>query len=163
MKITTSRFGDIEVPDQSILTFPSGIIGFPESSRYVLFDHDREAPFKWLQSVDEPGLAFVVIDPGVFKADYTMSLTDAQTGEIDVQGGDVPAVLVILTVPGRDPSRITANLRGPLVVNSRTRLGMQVVLMDEWPTRYQVFPASAKTRPATPSEEESIPLAVGCP
>jgi len=64
MKIHTTRSGDIETPDKDIISLPEGILGFDDSSEYVLLEHDSEGtPFKWLQSTSDPNLAFIVMDP----------------------------------------------------------------------------------------------------
>ncbi len=139
MKVTTTRFGEIEFPDHTLLRFPSGIIGFPESTRFVILDHDREAPFKWLQSADEPWLAFVIMDPASFKPDYCPDVDPMELFDIGSPPDDDRLQFVILTVPHGDPSGITANLRGPVMVNERTRQAKQVILKEELPTRYPVF------------------------
>ena len=67
MNVASTRFGIMTVPAEKVLTFPSGVLGFPESTRYVMLDHDTDAPFKWLHCVEEASLAFVVVDPSVFR------------------------------------------------------------------------------------------------
>lgn len=154
MKYTSSRFGTFDVADESVLTLPSGMLGFPESRRYVILDHDTAAPFKWLQSLDEPALAFVIIDPDLFLPyDYRIEVSGDAMAEVQGNGEDDLATAVILTIPSDDPGRITANLRGPLLMNSRTRLCKQLVLSEEFPTRYPLFPtptanATAAAKPA---------------
>lgn len=143
IQATSSRFGPLNIHHDSVLTFPSGLLGFPESLRYVLLDHNTEAPFKWLQSLDEPSVAFVIIDPDLLLADYRIEASaDART---EVQGSDADELLtaVILTIPSDDPGRMTANLRGPLLMNRRTKLCKQLVLSDEFPTRHPLFPTTA--------------------
>ncbi len=148
MKCVSTRFGDLEVEEGSLLTFPSGILGFPDQTRYVILDHDTDAPFKWLQCVDQPNLAFVIIDPALFKPDYRVQLAVEALAEIQAapDGQDL-TIAVILTIPSHDPSRITGNLRGPLVMNPRSRLCKQVVLADDCPTRYPLFTQSSSSAP----------------
>lgn len=157
MKCTSTRFGSFEIPDESILTFPSGLLGFSEQQRYVILDHDTEAPFKWLQSVDEPGLAFVILDPAIFHPDYHIDIPADALAEIKVGETEDLAMAVILTIPSDDPGRITANLRGPLVISHKTKLGKQLVLSEEFPTRHPLFPVSGfpspEPAPASPSVE----------
>jgi flagellar assembly factor FliW len=157
MKYTSSRLGTFEIQEESVLTFPSGLLGFPESRRYVMLDHDTAAPFKWLQSLDEPALAFVIIDPDLFLTNYRVEVPAEAIAE--VQGGeeDDMTTAVILTIPSDDPGRITGNLRGPLLMNPRTRLCKQLVLSDEFPTRHPLFPlpvsdANAADRSTQPAE-----------
>ena len=139
----SSRFGTLEINDDSVLTFPSGLLGFPESRRYVILDHDTEAPFKWLQSLDEPALAFVIIDPDLLLADYHIELAGDALAEVQGNEESDLATAVILTIPSEDPGRMTANLRGPLLMNQRTKLCKQLVLSDEFPTRHPLFPVTA--------------------
>ncbi|MCS6896892.1 MAG: flagellar assembly protein FliW [Nitrospira sp.] len=144
MKCVSSRFGTFEVEEERVLTFPSGLLGFSESRRYVILDHDTEAPFKWLQSLDEPAVAFVIMDPDLFVGqEYRVEVSEETLVEIQGNNGEALSVAVILTIPSDDPGRITANLRGPLLINPRTRLGKQVVLSEEYPTRHPLFPRSA--------------------
>ncbi|MDH4153952.1 MAG: flagellar assembly protein FliW [Nitrospira sp.] len=151
MKCTSLRFGVFDVSDDSIVRFPVGLLGFPESQRYVILDHDTEAPFKWLQSLDEPGLAFVILDPALFHADYHVNVPADIVAEMNNEKEDDLAVVVILTIPSDDPARMTANLRGPLVISHKTRLGTQLVLSEEYPTRYPLFPVSS-SQPSTSVE-----------
>ena len=139
MKLTTRRFGTLEIPADSVLTVPCGIIGFPRSTRYVILDHDRDAPFKWLQSVDEPDLAFVIMDPVLVKPGYQVEVAEEDIPELGALDAADLVMFVILTIPSGDPSRITANLRGPVIVNYRTRHAKQVVLEQELPTRHPLF------------------------
>ncbi len=143
MKYTSSRLGTFEIKEESVLTFPSGLLGFPEIRRYVMLDHDTEAPFKWLQSLDEPALAFVIIDQDLVLNTYRVEVSAEALAEVQAQGEEDLLIAVILTIPSDDPGRITANLRGPLLMNPRTRLCKQLVLSDEFPTRHPLFPLSA--------------------
>jgi flagellar assembly factor FliW len=149
MKCQSTRFGTFEVKDDAILVFPSGILGFPEWTRYVLLDHDTDAPFKWLQCVEEPQLAFVVLDPVCFKTDYQIVIPLDALIEIHKQDSDELSVVTILTIPSEDPSAVTANLRGPLVMNHRTRLCKQLVLSEDLPTRYPLFTHATAQQPSS--------------
>jgi flagellar assembly factor FliW len=155
MKCRSTRFGWFDVSDDSIVRFPAGLLGFPESQRYVILDHDTEAPFKWLQSVDEPGLAFVILDPARFHDDYHVTVPADILAEMNNGNEKDLALVVILTIPSNDPAHITANLRGPLVMSYKTRLGTQLVLSEEYPTRYPLFPASS-SQPSSSVEPRSV-------
>ncbi len=143
MKCRSSRFGSFEVKDESVLTFPSGLLGFHEQTRYVILDHDTDAPFKWLQAVDDPDLAFVIMDPADIVEGYSLTPTSEALAEVKSDLADDLSIAVILTIPSADPASVTANLRGPLIMNPRTRLGKQVVLADSFPTRHALFPAAS--------------------
>ena len=139
MNCQSTRFGTFEVKDDSVLVFPSGILGFPDWTKYVLLDHDTDAPFKWLQCTEEPQLAFVILDPAFFKPDYQIQVPLDALIEIQKLDSDELSVVTILTIPSHDPGAVTANLRGPLVMNHRTRLCKQLVLSEDLPTRYPLF------------------------
>lgn len=147
MKFVSTRFGNLEVPDDTLLTFPSGILGFPDWTRYVILDHDTEAPFKWLHCVEQRDLAFVILDPALFKPDYQIQVTTESLAEIGATDVSDLTVAVILTIPSDDPLGITANLRGPLVMNPRTRSCKQLVLSVDCPTRYPLFIQEAAPAP----------------
>lgn len=139
MKVQTTRFNEIEVNEKDILIFPNGLIGFPDVKKYVIVDHPGEGPFKWLQSVDDPQRAFVITDPLLFFPEYKVAVRSEQMSEIKVANPDDGIVVVILVVPG-DPWRITANLQGPVVINTKERLGMQIVLNDpDYNTKHALF------------------------
>lgn len=156
MKCTSTRFGSFEVHSESLITFPSGVLGFPEQHRYVMLDHDAEAPIKWLQSVEEPELAFVILDPITFHSDYHVEVPADALVEIKAQVGEELAIAVILTIPSDDPGRITANLRGPLLISHKTKLGKQLVLSEEFPTRHPLFPVSGSPSPEPASTSPSV-------
>jgi len=139
MNVASTRFGIMNVSTEALLTFPSGLLGFPERTRYVLLDHDTNAPFKWLHCAEEASLAFVVIDPTLFKANYQVMISSEALSEVEGSDNDKVTLAVILTIPSDDPSAVTANLRGPLLMNPRTRLCKQLVLSEDYPTRYPVF------------------------
>lgn len=159
MKCITTRFGTFDITDEAVLTFPSGLLGFPDCRRYVILDHDTDAPIKWLQSLDDPALAFVIIDPALFHPAYRADISPEALAEVQGREGDGLTIAVILTIPSDDPGRITANLRGPLLMNPRTKRCKQLVLSDEFPTRYPLFPATA---PVSCASDQPAPAA-GCP
>lgn len=140
MQFASTRFGMLNVSTEALLTFPSGLLGFPEWTQYVILDHDIDTPFKWLHCTEEASLAFVVIDPTSFNQDYRVTISPEARSEVKGNEADELSLAVILTIPSNDPSAVTANLRGPLLMNPRTRLCKQLVLTEDYPTRYPVFP-----------------------
>ena len=150
MKIFTTRFGEIEVPDDRVMVIPDGILGFPGETRYVLLEHDSEGtPFKWLQSVDNPGLAFIVIDPHLVVEDYRVEFSDDVTALLGArEPGPQLATMSIIHIPREDPIGMTVNLRAPIVVNVEKRTGAQIILPNEnYPIRHRLFPASETPSP----------------
>lgn len=139
IKTNTTRFGEIEVNESDVIQLPAGLIGFPEYKRYVLLDHDKESPFKWLQSLDEGAIAFVVIDPRLFRPDYTVEVTQAEVTDLSLESEDDAIVSVIITMPS-NPQNMTANLKAPLIFNLRNRKGKQIILNNPaYTTRHNVM------------------------
>ena len=129
MNIQTTRFGEIEFPEDVMMTFPDGIFGFPEDTRYVLLEHNIEgSPFKWLQSLDSPSLAFIVLDPVTIEPRYRLTIDVDTAQAIGTTDIDDCALMSIVNIPHDQPARMTANLKAPLVVNANTRLGRQMIL-----------------------------------
>ncbi len=129
MKVQTSRFGEIEVDEGDIIRLPEGLIGFPELVQYVLLDHDTDSPFKWLQSVDDGSMAFVVISPLTFRPDYTVEVTEDEINVLELKDPEEAVISVIVTIP-MDPKKMSANLKAPLIFNLSNRLGKQLIVKD---------------------------------
>ncbi|MFZ5571699.1 MAG: flagellar assembly protein FliW [Thermodesulfobacteriota bacterium] len=136
MIIQTRRFGKIEVADEKVLTMPAGLAGFPGRKRFVLLEREETRPFCWFQSADDPNLSLVVMNPLLFKPDYRVELKSA-IKEMSWEGDRTEdmAVYVVLTVNENGPYRITANLIGPIVINTGRREAVQLVLYD---SRYSI-------------------------
>jgi len=130
MKVETTRFGVLEIDESSTVKMPSGPLGFEEQTMFCLIQHRPETNFRWLQSVTDPSLAFVVVDPAEFFEDYAIEISDADAETLGLEREEDALVLVVLTV-GAGAKQITANLAAPIVVNSKTLEGMQVVLQDD--------------------------------
>lgn len=139
IKVTTTRFGEIEVKEDDLIELPNGLIGFPELKKYVLLDHDKDSPFKWLQSLDDGGIAFVLINPLLFKPDYMVEVAEEEIGDLDLKKEEDAVISVILSIP-TNPQNMTANLKAPLVFNLKNRKGKQLVLRnDAYTTRHNIM------------------------
>ncbi|OAG28581.1 flagellar assembly protein FliW [Thermodesulfatator autotrophicus] len=135
MEIETTRFGKLEIDDSKIIFFPSGILGFPEAKRYVLIPHADDSPFLWLQAVDVPELAFLVILPREVFENYSPDIPKEALKELHFQDGDEIEFLGIVTVPPGKPQEMTVNLMGPIVLNVDKKLAKQVVLDQDYPLK----------------------------
>jgi flagellar assembly factor FliW len=127
MLIKTSRFGEVDVDQTRIISFPKGLLGFPKYKQYVLIEAGEESYFWWLQSIELPDLAFVVTDPSMFVPTYKVPLKPEQMREMGIGSLDEAQVFVI--VNKRD-QLLTGNLQGPLVIHCEKRVGEQLVLSD---------------------------------
>lgn len=133
MEIETTRFGRLTVDDDRVMTFPRGLLGFPSFTRFALIQTGNENYFFWLQSVDEPNLAFVVTDPTIFFKDYDVPLREEVQSELQL---DDPGYMQVFVICNKVDEWLTGNLLGPLVVNAQNRLASQVVLTEKkWTTR----------------------------
>ena len=133
MDIQTTRFGVITIEEDRVMTFTNGLLGFPEHTRFALIQTGTENYFFWLQSVDDPNVAFIVTDPAIFFKDYGMPLRDEHRQELRLSDDSLAQVFVICNKVGE---WLTGNLLGPIVVNAQNCLGMQVVLTEKnWTTR----------------------------
>ncbi len=145
MVVKSTRFGDVAVPVNSPIEFPEGLIGFPTMRRYVMLEHKH--PFSWLQSLDDPALAFVIVDGMQFGESYDAKPPYGDP-TIQLKEGDEYAILVIVTVRS-DPTMTTANLKAPVFVNIQNRRGIQIIYDDpRYSTRFPLWAKKDDPPPA---------------
>lgn len=142
MRLLTRVFGEIEVSEEKIITFPSGIIGFPKMMKFTLIYDEEQgtaAGIRWLQSLDEPAFAMPVMDPLVVKEDYNPEVEDELLKSIGNVTAENVLVLVTVSVPS-DLTKMSVNLQGPIIVNVEERKACQVILDgDEYPIKYPIY------------------------
>jgi flagellar assembly factor FliW len=133
MEIDSTRFGRLGVEDERLISFPRGLLGFTEHQRFALIQAGQESCFFWLQSCDEPSLAFVVADPALFFKDYQVPLREETTAELNLAD---PAAVQVFVICNKVGEWLTGNLLGPIVINTANRQGSQLVLTEKkWTTR----------------------------
>jgi flagellar assembly factor FliW len=138
MRVETKPYGVVEVDERQKLFFPYGILGFEQLKHYFLLDA-RQQPFYWLQSADAVEVAFVLINPRIFKPEYTLEIPREELEEIGIENIDNALDFVIVTIPD-DPSKMTANLQGPIIVNRKTRVGRQSISLNpKWMVRHIIM------------------------
>ncbi len=142
--LSTERFGEVRVDDEKVITLPDGLLGFVSMTRAVLLPVDDDGLFFWMQSVDDPALAFLVLTPWPLFPDYAPELGEADQHALDLDDPADALVFCLLTSHDR-PRRLTANLLGPVVVNQARRLGRQVVLEGDHPTQAELPAIDADT------------------
>jgi Uncharacterized protein conserved in bacteria len=130
IKINTKRFGEMEFSEDSVVKVLGGLIGLAGHENYVIIRYQDDSPFYWLQCVDDPDLALVMINPLIFKPDYDPPIPLSINQELDIQKPEELSIFVIVTIPPGNPQEMTANLLGPVLVNPRSRKARQVVLDD---------------------------------
>ena len=153
MIVQTRRFGaaeQIEVPEERVFELYPGLGGFEDHHNFaVLIEPD--SPVEWLQSLDDPGVCFPMIEPFLIDTEYQVELSDGDASAIGAKVPEDVSMRVIVTV--REPvEETTANMLAPLVFNPKTRLGRQIVLQEsDYPIRALVFTsleAAAASKPA---------------
>lgn len=148
MIISSARLGEIEINAAEIITFPDGIIGFPDYKRYVELEFLDGSPLRLLQAIDAPELAFFIIDPLLFIQDYELEISDSDMANLNAEKIEDVMVRAIVTIP-ENPYNMTANLQGPLVINVNTRLAKQIVNSDQrYTTKHKVL-ADPETSPVS--------------
>ncbi len=134
MLVQTERFGPIEVPEEKLLRMQKPILGFEEIETFFLVEQDEFHPFMWLQSVERPDLAFIVVNPVTFFPDYRIEVHAKEVGDLCITDVAGVETYVIVTVP-ENPRDISVNLQGPIVINTENNNAKQLVLVN---SEYQV-------------------------
>lgn len=159
MEVKNTRFGDLEVSEEEIIHLDDGLMGFPESTQYVLFPYAEDSSFFWLQSVNESDIAFIVINPFDFFNDLIFEVSDEDAALINLERGEDVEIFTLVTIPDGKPEEMRTNLAGPVVVNVRNRQGRQI-LAKEFSPRQALIPAEMKSAvsrqlgPAADSEQQ---------
>ena len=141
MRIETKVFGEIEIAEDKIITFPGGIIGFPDLTEFTLI-HDEDKGIRaihWLQSVQEPAFAMPVMDPLIVRPDYNPSVEDELLKPLGELKPEEMLVMVTVTVP-KDLTKITVSLKGPVIINAAERTACQVIVDgDEYQVKFPIY------------------------
>lgn len=129
MTIHTSRFGLISITVEDVIQFPEGLLGFNELRRFVLLDDPSDEIFAWLQSCEDPGIAFPLLEPELFTAGFKVQLTKHDMEILGLASHEGARCFSIITIPA-DPTQMTANMKAPVVINVEKRVARQCVLQD---------------------------------
>lgn len=141
MKANTRLFGAIDIPEDKIIVLENGMIGLPEMKHFALiFDEEREGggKIKWLQSMDDPETAFPVMDPTEVKADYNPIINDDILRPLGELTEENTFILTTLTVP-KDVEKMSINLKAPIVINTDTKKGAQIIVEDDVPVKFMIY------------------------
>ncbi len=145
MDVKTKTMGTVQVEEKNLVDFPAGLFGFEEFHKFAIIEAEYE-PFLWLQSLDESGLAFIMVDPFAIEPEYELDVDDKTLAEIGVKSPADVVVFAIVTVPANGKP-VTANLQGPLVINRKNGKALQVVLNDtKWTTKEPLLKKSKESK-----------------
>ena len=138
MKVSTTRFGDIDVDKSRVIRMKGGMLGFEPLGKYVLLTQDEKTPFWWFQSVEDGSVAFVVINSFAIKPDYKPVISDAEANLLEIASSEDAVLFSVVTIRS-DPFAVTANLRAPVMINAKKMLAKQVILVDpDYPVQYPI-------------------------
>lgn len=146
MRLMTKAFGEMEVDDRQKIHFPKGLFGFEDIHEYVLLDSTQE-PFYWLQSMEYKDVAFVLINPLVFRPDFTVDTPAEDFEALSLESPEDENMLVfaIVTIP-EDSRKMSANLQGPVIINRKEHTGRQVISNDhKWQVKHYILEEMAET------------------
>ena len=140
MRVNTKLFGEIEIDDNKVIHFDNGIIGFPDLKNFTLIydEENEERKISWLQSLEEPGFALVVVNPQDIVPEYNPFVNDEFLKPLGDINEDNICVLVTLKVP-TDIKKMAVNLKAPIVINVEERKAAQLIVEDDYPVCYEIY------------------------
>jgi len=131
MRLNGTRFGTVDFETDDMLAFDEGLIGLPALKHFIILSTREDSPFRWLQSIEDASMAFLVAEPTHFVADYCPVVGDADQQRLKLDSETPCLVYVTVSIPPGKPEDMTINLAAPLIINARTRTGKQIILDDE--------------------------------
>lgn len=144
MKAVTRLFGEIDIEEDKIITLERGMIGLPEYRKFALiFDEEKgmaSSSVMWLQSMDDPQTAFPVMQPDVVKPDYNPTVNDELLSPLGEIKEEDMYVLVTLTASA-NAEETSVNLKAPIVINTATKKGCQLIVEDDYPVKFRIYEA----------------------
>ncbi|WP_243367780.1 flagellar assembly protein FliW [Fundidesulfovibrio soli] len=160
-RVIQSRIGVLTIPQDRVIHFPRGLIGFEQEREFTLVQVREDSPFLILQSMNDPRLGLLVADPYGFISEYDVVVGEAERKILRIENIRQVMVLVTVTIPQGRPQDTTLNLTGPVIINMQSRIGLQVPQTDaKYPSRYcpgeHAAPASEQGPPES-GEEETAP------
>lgn len=147
MKLMTKNFGAIEIEEQKIIYFPEGLPGFEKENKFIIINsEDEESLFQWLQSIENPELTFVIINPFFVYPNYDIVIPKTVQEKLKIKDEKDLVIYSIVVVP-EDIEKMTTNLLGPIIINTKKMIGKQVILDDDrYSTKHYIFKQNSKDR-----------------
>ena len=129
MKIKTTRFGELEVDKKDIIEFSEGLLGFENLKKFFIVDPGDQTLILWLQSIDDAGTAFPIIEPKIFQPNYMVKLLPVELNSLSLENLQNASVYTVLTIP-QNVTDMSANLKAPIIINNKSKMARQIVLQD---------------------------------
>jgi flagellar assembly factor FliW len=144
LKVNTANFGEIEVPEEKIIHFKEGIPGFPRIHRFAVLELADLKPFQYLQSLEEPPIALLMVNPFLLHPSYQFQVADADMDDLHTDKPEDVSVYAVATIP-ENHLEASINLMAPILVNEKHRCGKQVILLDSpYPVRHPLFSSAGQ-------------------
>lgn len=131
VNLSTNNFGNLSIEKENIITFEQGLLGFEELKQFAIIDVEECLPFEWLVSVEDPIVAFPILNPTLFFSDYKPSLSKDDLVLLDIRKEKDVEMFCIVTL-GKKPEDVTLNLKGPILINMKNKMGKQVVITEDY-------------------------------
>ena len=139
MKVNTTRFGELQVNKEDIFQLQEGLLGFEKLTKYFVVDPGDSTLILWLQSTEDAEVAFQIIEPKIFKPDYTAKLLPTDMNSVQMETLADAKIYSILTIP-QDITEMSANLKAPIVINNKKKIAKQIVLQDsKLSVKYEMY------------------------
>jgi Uncharacterized protein conserved in bacteria len=139
MLLKTRIFGEVKVKDEEVIHFTKPILGFDDYRQYLLMENESIFPTFWLQSINDPNLAFPVVSPFSVDDNYSINLQNLDLDDINLKNLNEALVLTLMVVP-QTLASIRTNLKAPIIYNPEKRIAKQLILYDEkYPIHFYVM------------------------
>lgn len=138
-KIVSGKLGEIEFAETDIITLSAPILGFPDLNDFILISNEKSYPFLWFQSVQDPNICFILVEPDIFYPEFKPELNKREAKILGAEENAELKLFGIVVVPDQ-PKNATVNLRAPIVLNMEKKLAKQVILEDDkWQIKSPLF------------------------
>ena len=131
VNLSTNNFGNLSIEKENIITFEQGLLGFEELKQFAIIDVEECLPFEWLVSVEDPIVAFPILNPTLFFSDYKPSLSKDDLVSLNIKK-EIDVEIFCIVMLGKKPEDVTLNLKGPILINMKNKMGKQVVLAEDY-------------------------------
>ena len=129
MIVQSLRLGEIEIPEEKLIYMERPVLGFEDYKQFCLIEIDEFKPFLWLQSTEQPAVAFLVVNPKIFVGDYKIEINSKEIAELDIDDVNAVETYVVVTLSDKIEN-MTINLQGPILINTENQRGKQLVLVN---------------------------------
>ncbi|MEI8346642.1 MAG: flagellar assembly protein FliW, partial [Pseudomonadota bacterium] len=160
MKVNTTRFGELEVNKNDVIQFKEGLLGFETLNKFFIVDPGDKTLILWLQSVNDPAVAFPILEPKIFEPSYMVKLLPAELSSLELTDLSNASIYTILTIP-QNIKEMSANLKAPIVINNKTKTARQIVLQDsKLEVRFPIYTGLKRYIVTTASDDSKRTTAV---